>query len=305
MPSPRLIAIDMDGTLLGSDARVSPRNLAALRAAEEAGVEIVIATGRRHSYAMRVLREHNLRSTDALISSNGTVVRTIGSDLIHCSHMPLETARWICDHISDFREILVVTFDTVREDGDDSRGALVCEETHTLHASINQWMAANEPYIHHVARIEDALLGEPPIQMMLCGSIARMREAEAHMLLHPKITGIDDATTDAEITLHRTEYPERDLCIVDILPAGCSKASALDYLAAQRGIATDDILAIGDNWNDLPMLRLAGSAALMSNAPEELKQIARASGWSIVPTNLEDGVAVAIEEALAAAPAAR
>ncbi len=302
---PRLIAIDMDGTLLGSDGRVSSRNLAAVRAAEDTGIEIVIATGRRHCYAMRVLRELNLRPANALISSNGTVVRSIGSELILRQHMTNETARWLCEHVSDFRGTLVVTFDTVQPDGEDSPGALVCEQRHDLNSSIARWMEVNEPYIRHVDRIEDALRNAPPIQMMLCGSMDRMREAEAHMLRHPKISGPERERPDAEITLHRTVYPERDLCILDILPAGCSKASALEHLAEGRGIEMKDALAIGDNWNDAPMLRLAGAAAVMSNAPEELKELARRSGWSIVPSNDDDGVAVAIEQAIAAVPALR
>ena len=66
-----------------------------------------------------------------------------------------------------------------------------------------------------------------------------------------------------------------------------------------RGLSTRDLLAIGDNWNDLPMLRLAGYPVLMANAPEDLKVLAREKGWTIAPSNDEDGVAAAIENALA------
>ena len=89
---------------------------------------------------------------------------------------------------------------------------------------------------------------------------------------------------------------------MDILPAGCSKASALEHLAQLRGLTPPDILAIGDNWNDVAMLRLAGHAALMSNAPDDLKALASTSGWTLVPSNNEDGVAVAIESVLSQVP---
>jgi hydroxymethylpyrimidine pyrophosphatase-like HAD family hydrolase len=278
---PRLIAIDMDGTLLNSDGRVSARNLAALQLAESCVAEVVIATGRRHCYAMRVLRTLDLDPASALVSSNGTVIRTIGK------------------HIDAFRNTLMLTFDMVGHDGEDTRGALVCEHLDDLNASIGRWMRSNEPYILQVNRLEDALQGDAPIQMMLCGPVARMAAAEARLLEHPAITpvGAQDAPT-AEISLHRTIYPDKDLSIVDILPAGCSKASALAHLAKIRGIHTGEILAIGDNWNDLPMLRLAGSSVLMANAPEELKQMARAQGWMIAPSNDDDGVAIAIEAAM-------
>jgi hydroxymethylpyrimidine pyrophosphatase-like HAD family hydrolase len=304
--TPRLIAIDMDGTLLNSAGSVSPRNLAALRLAESCGAEVVIATGRRHCYAMRVLRHLNLSPSSAVVSSNGTVIRTIGSHLLHRTHMSLATALWLCEHVSDFRSSLMLTFDKVGPTGEDTRGALVCEHIDDLNISISRWMAANEPYIERVSPIEDALRAvgqnpepDPPIQMMLCGTVDRMAQAEARLLEHPRVTPVGSPERlGAEIALHRTAYPEKDLSIVDILPAGCSKASALLQLAKLRGISTGDILAIGDNWNDLPMLQLAGRAVLMANAPAELHSIAHQKGWRIAPSNDEDGVAQAIEGAL-------
>ncbi len=103
------------------------------------------------------------------------------------------------------------------------------------------------------------------------------------------------------LTLHRTEYPGRDLSILDILPAGCSKGAAILSLAAARGIDPNQILAIGDNWNDVSMLEIAGSAVLMDNAPEDLKALARSRNWRIGLSNTADGVAEAIETALAVA----
>lgn len=152
----RMIAVDMDGTLLGPDGRVSERNLAAIKAAESAGVRVVVATGRRHCYAMRVLRELGLRDDDALISSNGTVTRTIGSKLLERTLLPVETARWLCGHVDEFRNALVMTFDKVGSDGEDARGALVVEALDELQASIGRWMAANEPYIARVRSMEEA-----------------------------------------------------------------------------------------------------------------------------------------------------
>ena len=303
---PRLIAIDLDGTLLNTSGQVSPRNLAALRLAESSGIEVVISTGRRHSFAMRVLRDLHLEPASAVVSSNGTVIRTIGSEFIRRTHMSLDTARWLCSHLDDYRNTLVLTFDLTGPDGDDSRGALVVQHLDDLHASIGRWIRANEPYIAQVSRMEDALRpgADPPIQMMLCGPIDRMQEAEAHLCNHPLVTPVGaDESPRAEVALHRTTYPDTDLTLLDILPAGCSKASALEHIAQLRGLTSADILAIGDNWNDVAMLRLAGQAALMSNAPDDLKALALSSGWTIVPSNNEDGVAIAIEAALAGVPA--
>ena len=302
---PRLIAIDLDGTLLNSSGKVSSRNLAALRLAESSGIEIVISTGRRHSFAMHVLRDLGLHPNSAVVSSNGTVIRTIDAELIHRTHLPLSTARWLCSHLDAYRNTLVLTFDLTSPDGEDSRGALVVQHLDDLHTSIGRWMRANERYIAQVSPIEDALQHgtAPPIQMMLCGPIDRMREAELLLSTHPLVTPVGASESpNAEVALHRTTYPETDLTLLDILPAGCSKASALTHLATLRGFTPADILAIGDNWNDVAMLRLAGHAALMSNAPDDLKTLASAGGWTIVPSNDADGVAVAIEAVLSHVP---
>lgn len=296
---PKLVAIDMDGTLLGSEASVSPRNRAALHLAHEAGIEVVIATGRRHSYAMKVLRALDLHPENGLVSSNGTVVRTIGSQLLHRTFLPNTTASWLVQHLQDFRDTLVVTFDLVGSDGDDVRGALVCEHTNTLDASVNAWARANEPYFHRVDRIEHALTGDAAIQMMVCGPVAHMRQAEQLLLAHPLVYAEGaPARPGAEVAIHRTEYLERDLCIVDILPAGCSKGAALLRHAAHRGLNASEILAIGDNWNDVSMLEIAGQSVVMANAPEDLKTLARQRGWTIGPSNLDDGVAQTLEHAI-------
>lgn len=336
-----MIAIDMDGTLLGDDGRVSPRNLAALLAVQTAGIEIVIATGRRHSYAMHVLQPLGLQSASALISSNGTVTRTLGSFgdspvpslLIARHHLPHATALWLCGQVDEFRNALVLTFDRVGVDGEDTRGALVVEHLDELNSSIGRWMAANEPYIAHVVPIERALYEsnstqDAPIQAMLCGTIERMARAEARLLEHPGVSasghpsGRSGRTMSGSgtppapwpqthkaaaaaplgpqpiLTLNRTEYPARDLSILDILPAGCSKGAAILSLAAAHGIEPQQILAIGDNWNDVSMFEIAGSAVLMENAPEDLKTLAHVNGWRIAPSNRDDGVADAIESVL-------
>ena len=315
---PCLIAIDMDGTLIGSDGRISDRNRAALLAAEEQGVEIVIATGRRHAYAMRLVRALGLRSTSALISSNGTVIRTVGSQLVHRTHMSAATALRLCRALGDLRDTFVLTYDRVGADGDDTRGALVCEPGNALHNSIGNWMRANEPYIAHVDDIEQALAASAaavatteglaldlhaPIQAMLCGTVAQMEAAEILLRRQPNIAGVNEPEPPGcEIVLHRTAYPDRDLSILDILPAGCSKASALRHLTALRGCTVADVLAIGDNWNDLAMLEAAGQSVLMGNAPLDLQALALQRGWVLGPTNDEHGVALAIEAALAPEP---
>lgn len=305
--SVRMIALDMDGTLLAPGGAVSEASLSALRQAVESGAEIVIATGRRHCYAMRQLRALALPPTNVLISSNGAVTRTIAAELLQQSRMTRGSCERLFAGIGEFRNALVVTFDCVGRDGEDERGALVVEELAELHASIDKWMVANEPYIARVAPIEQALERGEPIQMMICGTVERMRRAEALLRSLPGVRPVGETHSGgdalAEIALHRTEYPERDLSIVDILPAGVSKGAALKALAEARGIALSQVMAIGDNWNDVSMLEIVGRPVLMGNAPGDLRVVALERGWEMAPSNDEDGVAAAITAALLASEA--
>jgi hydroxymethylpyrimidine pyrophosphatase-like HAD family hydrolase len=145
-------------------------------------------------------------------------------------------------------------------------------------------MEMNRPYIKFVSPLEDALK-EDPIQAMYCGRVARMEEAQRHL----KKAGFLD-----KITVLKTQYDHRDLCILDILNRECSKGHALPRWAEERGVPREQIMAIGDNYNDLEMLEFAGLAVLMGNASEEMKQ----NGWKVTASNAENGVAQAVEEIL-------
>jgi hydroxymethylpyrimidine pyrophosphatase-like HAD family hydrolase len=288
---PRMIALDMDGTLVHPGGTVTNGNQASLQRARESGARIVIATGRRHSYAMKVLRTAGMEPDDIVLSSNGTVARTVGGDLLFRETMPLETAEWLCAQLGEYRDAFVFTFDKLGAHGEDMPGALVLEQMDELHGSIGKWMEANAPYIRRVVPIEDALLGQDghpgplPIQAMLCGSMDRMERAMAQLA----------TTHEDRVSLHRTEYPGRNLCIVDILPRGCSKGSGLRRLLALEGMTPDDLMAIGDNWNDMSMLELARWPALMGNAPETLLELATQNGWPITRSHDLDGVSEAME----------
>lgn len=104
----------------------------------------------------------------------------------------------------------------------------------------------------------------------------------------------------SKMEIVRTSYAERDLTILDLLPLGCSKGSALAQLAASRGLTAAQVMAVGDNWNDESMLAWAGWPVVMGNAAPDMLQLARTRGWRIGPGNHEEGVAWAIAVALAA-----
>jgi Cof subfamily protein (haloacid dehalogenase superfamily) len=277
----RLLALDIDGTLLDPQFKISAENLSALRAAHAAGIEIVLATGRRHDYALPVAQEIDIPAW--LISSNGALIRSSAGETFHTDLLPAATAARLIRHMEGFRAHAVLTFD---RQGNDPQGnkALVLERFEELNQSISRWLEMNEPFIQYISPLEDALV-EDPIQAMYCGRVARMKEAEQRLLEAPFIH---------EISILKTQYDHRDLCILDVLNHGCSKGHALRRWAEKHGISREQVMAIGDNFNDLEMLEYAGVAVVMGNASQELKQ----SGWKVTLSNAESGVAKAIKEIL-------
>lgn len=272
----RLLATDIDGTLLNPQFQISGGDLDALRRAHSAGIEIVLVTGRRHSFALPVARQ--LGFDLWLISSNGAVTRSLSGETFHRDMMPAETCRRLCAAMEEFRGNSVLTFDQ------ETRGAIVLEQLDELGASIRRWLEKNMEYIEFVVPIEKALIRDP-VQAMFCGTMIRMNAA---------LETLEKAGMDGLITVLRTEYPERDLSMIDVLNAACSKGHALERWAAYRGYQPEEVMAIGDNHNDVEMLEFAGYPVIMGNACEEL----RARGWRVTRGNHECGVAAAVEVAL-------
>jgi Cof subfamily protein (haloacid dehalogenase superfamily) len=275
-PPIRLLAVDIDGTLLNSEFHIAQPDIDGLRRAHESGVEVMLVTGRRHAFALPMAEQ--LGFDLWLISSNGAVTRSLHGENFRRDLLPLETCRQLCTEMRDFRGNMVVTFDK------ESKGALVLERMDELTVSIQRWLEKNLQYIEFVVPIENALVADP-VQAMFCGTIARMREA---------LNQLEASDLMQHVTVLRTEYPLRDLTIVDVLNRDCSKGHAVSRWAAHRGIAREQVMAIGDNYNDVEMLAFAGLPFIMGNASEELKS----RGWPVTMSNDECGVAAAVERVL-------
>jgi Cof subfamily protein (haloacid dehalogenase superfamily) len=272
----RLLATDIDGTLLNPRFQISEGDLAALRQARAAGIEVVLVTGRRHSFALPIAKQ--LGFDLWLISSNGAVTRSLSGETFHRDMMPVETCRRLCAAMHEFRGNTVLTFDK------ETKGALVLERLDELGPSIRRWLEKNMEYIEFVVPIEKALVTNP-VQAMFCGTMVRMSSA---------LRLIEQAGMDGLVTILRTEYPDRDLSMIDVLNAGCSKGHALERWAAYRGYRREEVMAVGDNHNDIEMLEFAGYPVIMGNACSELRR----RGWRVTRGNHECGVAAAVELAL-------
>jgi Cof subfamily protein (haloacid dehalogenase superfamily) len=275
-PSIRFLALDIDGTLLNSQFQISPVDLSALRRAHDAGIEVALVTGRRHDFALPIAQQ--LGFDLWLISSNGAITRSLSGETFYRDLLPADVCRELCGAMLDFRGNTVLTFDK------SAKGSIVLEHMNELENSIRRWLEKNLQYIDFVVPIEDALVTDP-VQAMFCGPIARMHEA---------LEALQGCRLFEQITVLRTEYPVRDLSIVDILNRNCSKGHALERWAGFRGLAREQVMAIGDNYNDVEMLAFAGYPVIMGNASEDL----RSRGWKVTLSNDQNGVAAALEPVL-------
>jgi Cof subfamily protein (haloacid dehalogenase superfamily) len=268
----RLIAIDIDGTLLDSHGRLPDANVDALSRAVEAGVEVALATGRRFDFARPIFER--LASPLTLILSNGAVIKTRAGKTLHRRLLPRETAHDVLRRTPEHRDGAAVVFDRPRE------GQVVFEAIDWEHPRHGRFFASNRPFLAESNPLEECLT-EDPIQVMFTGSCAPMRRL------------FDDLQQQAagQFSVALTEYQHRDFSLVDVVRVGVSKGAALREWALSNGYAIDEVMAIGDNLNDLEMLEFAGTPVVMGNAIPELK----ARGWALTADNDSAGVANAVE----------
>ncbi len=280
-----MVAIDMDGTLLPDFSTVvSRRNREALRAAQQAGIQIVIATGRRQAFTAPLLDGVGLDPETLLVTSNGAVTRAFRGDRIDFCHLPPELARGLATLL---RGAGMTVFTLDRAEPPD----LLVEDMAIARGRLAKWVEANRGSIRAVEPMETALGDEVEIiQGMAAGTLREMAEAARRIV---------DSPLAERVEVIRTAYPGHDLSILDLLPPGVSKRSALERIAVRLGVAPEETMAIGDNWNDESMLDWAGVGVLMGNADQELHDLAAGRGWRIAPRNTDDGVAVMLELAIA------
>lgn len=268
----RLIAIDIDGTLLDSQWQVSARNRQAIAAAHERGCEILFVTGRRFTFALTVLDDFPAGAH--VIANNGAIIKSLAGETRYRNLLPRPLAREILVLTRRHRPHTMVMFDRRKDE-------VVVENLDTTAEHLRRYIARNRDYILNVANLEEAL-AEDPIQVMFSGEVGHMNRVESEL---------QSAPVARKCSLAKTEYLARNFTILDVLVRGCSKAQALAHWAGQRGIAREQIMAIGDNLNDYEMLAFAGLPVVMENSVEALKQ----QGWPVTASNDASGVAAAIE----------
>ena len=269
----RLLAIDIDGTLLDSKGRVPPANLDAIDRAAAHGVRIVIATGRSFYFALQALGE--LPDDITLLVYNGAIARSRSGETLLRRLLPQAVARQVLAATIKWRPDTACVFDRPLA------GQLVYDRMDWSYPNRSGFKRRNAAIIQAVDRLEDAVT-EDPVQVTFNGGVRTMRAISSHLGAHP-------VAPHLEVT--RTEYPHRDFSMVDVCGAGITKGSGLAALAGQFGVAQDEVMAVGDNHNDRDMLEWAGVGVVMGNAEPQLKR----PGLHVTGTNDDAGLAQAID----------
>ena len=280
----KLLALDLDGTLLNSQGQIPDANRNAIREAEDRGVLVTIASGRRFRDARPVGLDLELNAP--LITHNGALLKYAES---------LETVAYSLLRPETSAEILRVgkTFggDALLSADPNGKGTLYYDRVSDDNFPLQKYLRWSESLhgdealdaVSHVDDLSDILDDTQVIHISFSGHCERMA----------KMADFLEDELGETVTLLSTVYPLRDFTLIDILPPDASKGIGLEKLATINGLTAENVMAIGDNFNDLEMLEFAGTPVIMGNADPGLLE--RAEFYTTVSNN-ESGVSAAIEK---------
>ena len=280
----KFLALDLDGTTLNSRGEMPDANRAAIRAAEERGVLVTIATGRRFRDAQPVGIDLGLNAP--LITHNGALIKYSDTqETVACSLLSMSTSLEIVRVGKDYGGDALVSTDP------HGKGTLYYDRVSDDNVPLKKYLRWSEGLhggeagrqgVAHVPKLEDILHEQEVVHISFSGSC----DAMSAML---SVLGRELGNT---VTILPTIYPHLDFTLIDILPADASKGHAVAKLAEINGLTSENVMTIGDNYNDLEMLEYAGTAVVMGNADAGL--LAREEFYTTL-SNDENGVAAAIE----------
>jgi len=269
----RFIALDIDGTLLDEHSQLPAANRDAVAEASARGIEIALVTGRRYDFATPVAQQFPCPLT--MIVNNGALVKSSSGETQLVKLLPVDVAAHVLEETLNYREMASVCFDRPREN------QVIYEHIDYEDPLRGAYFVRNREYLGEMIPLRDCLT-EDPIQVMFTGYANQAREVEEYLSHLPFASEYSVATTI---------YQKRDFGLVDVIAPGCSKGSTLAEWVRSRGLQREDVMAIGDNWNDMEMLQYAGLPVVMGNSVPQLKTM----GWQETLSNDECGVAAAIE----------
>ncbi len=269
----RLLALDVDGTLLDPDGQLRPAVKQAVTAAQDSGLQVMLCTGRRFRTALPVARELNL--PHPMIVHNGALIKEpdSGQSLYHC-YMPQAIYDQALALLSEISPPMLYV--DAFHDGVD----IITANSAQAHPFQQAYLQDTQPHCQLVADI-----ATPPLQGVVMMSIM----AEENRLHDYR--GEVQAALGPQAHVNVLANKSYQGSILEILHASASKWQTLHQFATQQGISADQIIAIGDDANDLDMIRHAGLGIAMGNAIDAVKAVAD----YVTLSNADEGLAHAVE----------
>lgn len=279
----RLIALDLDGTLLDSRGELPERNRAAISEARSRGVAVALVTGRRFRDARPLALELGLDVP--VVAHNGALTKHARTlETVSAVLMPVEAARAVVT-VGRARGA-----DALVSDDHLGAGLLVYDHISEGNTALAKYIAwsrrvVGEDAAQAIRRVPslDEYLDHDPLHVAFSGGCAAMESLAETMRRE----------LGESVRLLLTLYPKTDFALLDVLHPEASKGAGLAAVAAEQGLGREEVMAVGDNFNDVEMLEYAGTGVLMGNADSALRE--RYDFHTTAP-NDEAGVAEAIEK---------
>jgi hypothetical protein len=279
----QLLALDLDGTLLNSLGELSARNTHAIAEARQRGVRVALVTGRRFRDARPLALKLGLDVP--VIAHNGALTKHARTlETVSASLLPLETAHEVLRLGRAHRA------DPLVSDDAEGAGLLVYDHLRDTGGPVAEYIEWSrrihgdeaEHAIVHVPSLED-YLDHAPVHITFSGTFAGIE----------RLSKVFADELGARAKLMTTLYPSIDFGLVDVIHPDVSKGTGLAAVAAEHNLTPAEVMAVGDNHNDVEMLEFAGTRVAVANAEPRVLELA---GIEITESNDEDGVAAAIEK---------
>jgi Cof subfamily protein (haloacid dehalogenase superfamily) len=257
----RLVAIDVDGTLLGTDHDLVAGAADAIAAARRAGMQVVLATGRTYAETVPLWRRLAVSPPfEPMVLIGGALVSEpdTGRTLYH-KPMKLELAARFADAVADAGYAAMAIVDPWRHGWD----YLLCE-TGDVHAVRRDWLSKIHAKVRRVGRLREAADMPDPLRVNVVAEPDKAGPLAAEL----------SRRFNGELNVHAIVAPNYNVTIVEAFAIGADKHSALRYVAQAHRLGAGQTVAIGDDVNDLTMIRGAGLGVAMAHAPDEVRAAA-------------------------------
>jgi 5-amino-6-(5-phospho-D-ribitylamino)uracil phosphatase len=275
MPRIRLLALDIDGTLVNGQGELTETTRAAVGRARAAGVRVLLATGRRYSRVLPLFDALALEGP--VVTASGALLKSPsdGHQTWYRATLAPDVLRSVVVLLAslDFEPVLYA--DSYGQGHD-----FTCRRDHGLRPELAEFMDANRADL----RVEPDLIEAPP-----AGVFAGFTMGTREEML--QLAEALEAAAPGRLYLHVLRSPRYQGFMCEIAPRGVTKWSGVRRLADAWGVEAREICAVGDDVNDVPMIEAAGLGVAMANAPAEV----RATADRIAPTNDEDGLATVVD----------